>query len=180
MDHLSPHLLFIDIQEKIFEKMSGKDALQKNILTLLKACQILNISVTVSEQYPKGLGTTLTVFKDMLLAQATYFEKTTFACTQDNTLNKWIIDQGKTVVFVLVGIESHICVLLTALELRKMGFSVIVLADCVASRKIENKDIALREMIHQGICVTSLESFLFRQLKDAKHQKFKEISALFK
>lgn len=180
MDQKNTHLLLVDVQDKLFENIHQKELLEANIALVLKAARLLNLSLSVCEQYPKGLGETIKPLKNIFSSQTPLYEKTTFSCMGDIELKKMFLSHPKSTHWVLMGIEAHICVLLTALELQKEGYPVTILGDCIASRTHELKKMALNEMAYSQLRVTSLETFLFSVLKDAKHPKFKDVSLLFK
>ena len=164
--------LIIDVQEKLV-KMLGESEVSKNCIKLAKAINILKLPVIITEQYPKGLGSTINEIKENL-PNANYIEKTAFSAFEEI---KHLIKKKQIVIF---GIETHICVLQTALELLKNGYEVFVVQCACGSRSEENKEAALRRLIHAGIEIVTLEMVIFELLKTSKHPNFKEIQAIIK
>jgi len=172
-------LIIIDVQEKLFPKIQEKDSLQRVILQAIEACQILGIPIIVSEQYPKGLGPTIEVFREKLARDTPLFDKLTFSALKNEPLLKAIEHFNKK-NWILVGIESHICILQSALDFVKRKQNVIVLEDAIGSRHLYHKESALSEMKKNNIRISCLETLIFELLGHAKHSNFKEISALFR
>lgn len=167
-------LILIDVQEKLFSKIFQSEELEKALLQTLTTFQILNIPIILTEQYPRGLGPTISSVKNKI-KQITPFEKLSFSVLQDVEVEKTILSYKKS-AWVLIGIESHICILQSAIDLTKKCDDVIVLEDAVSSRNPRHKKIALEEMRKKNIRITCLETLLFELLGNAKHSKFKEIS----
>ena len=171
-------VLVIDIQEKLVKALD-KDVIVNNAKKVVEAANILNIPVFVTEQYPKGLGSTVEAVKDVLPQNSEVVEKTYFnALLEDGVLKK--IKAYKKKQIVLMGIETHICVYQTALALVEKGFEVYVLKDVCASRKKYEFKQGIEGMKDNGVKISCLEIALFEWLKGAKHPKFKEIQALIK
>lgn len=167
--------LVVDIQERLMPVMHGGAHMIAQTRMLLSGLQALAVPVLITEQYPKGLGQTLAEIRE-LAQHAPVFEKTRFsACTSE--VNATLDARGAHHVIV-VGAESHVCVLQTALELHQQGRRVHLPADCVASRHLTHKKNAVRQMSEAGIVITNTESLLFQLLGDAKHPAFKTISNL--
>ena len=179
----STALLLVDVQEKLFCKIAKKEEVLSKILILLKACHLLNIPIFISEQYPQGLGRTvdqiLKLLHDELKIKPPIFEKTTFSCMQESLLQEALF---KTQVqdILVIGIETHICVLQTAKDLLKLGKRVVIPIDATSSRDLENVSIAKEELRSAGARITSVETCLFELVRDAKAQEFKPISQLVK
>ena len=175
-------LLIVDVQEKLFNKMQDKDRLIEKLLILVKACDILNIPIILSEQYPQGLGPTVSELAktiSLLKNPISTFSKTHFSCFQDPLLQQHIIKQKKS-NWIVAGIESHVCVMQTARDLHDYNLKVAVPADATSSRSAFDLSISWLEMRDAGIDVTSVESIVFELLVDAKDPSFKQISALLK
>ena len=139
----------------------------------MEAANILNIDTVITEQYPKGLGSTIEPINAITSFKT--IEKTTFSALQtpefNHKLNKDII---------IFGIETHICVYQTVMDLINNSHNVYVVADCSASRNDLNHNTALELMKQAGAKITTLEIVLFEYLKSSKHPNFKEIQALIK
>ena len=171
-------LLIIDIQEKIFRVMLNSELIIQNTIKLIDGFKILGSKIFITEQYPKGLGETEARIKDAL--QGIHpIQKMSFSCSGAgelfNTLREKKIKQ-----VVLAGIESHVCVQQTALDLIANGFQVSLSADACSSRKVMDYDIALSRMRHAGVIVTTTESILFELLNVCGTEEFKQISKIVK
>lgn len=171
-------LIQVDVQNKLLVHMFEHENLLKNMHILSAASKILGVETLVFEQYKRGLGETEEGLKS-ITNSCKYIEKTSFSCCANQEGMEHIV-QKKQEFVVLFGIEAHVCVLQTALDLIKMGKKVVLVADCVGSRKELDKKIAIKRMMQEGVLITSYESLLFMLLKDAKNEHFKEISKLIK
>ena len=168
----------VDVQERLFPVIHNNEQLAQNLEKLIHGLKILQIPIKVTEQYRKGLGITISPLQP-LLQDSTNIEKLAFSCCDapefmseiDNQTNKFI---------VLAGIEAHICLLQTAIDLKEKGFQPEVVEDCTGSRNPENKRIAIQRMIQEGVIVTSFESLLFELCRYAGTDSFKAISKLVK
>lgn len=171
-------LLAVDFQEKLMPAIKMNEELEAKAIKLIKGFKILDLPIMVSQQYTKGLGETIPNIKNVI-GDFKHIEKTSFSCCgvaefveELNKLNKKNI--------VVIGIEAHICVMQTALELLEKEYNVIVVADCVGSRSNNDKKYAVRRMSENGAIVTTYESLLFELCKNAKAEGFREISKLIK
>ncbi len=174
-------LVVVDIQGKLLSAMPAAEteAMLANTGKLLVAAGLLSVPVLVTEQYPKGLGPTAEVIAAQLPNTSQCFEKTAFSCCGCDEFNQ-VLTASRRRQVVLVGQESHVCVLQTAVDLQNRGFYVHVVEDAVCSRADNHKQNALRRLRHLGVAVTNHESVLFEWLRDAKHSHFKAISALLR
>ncbi|MDD5460515.1 MAG: isochorismatase family protein [Methylococcales bacterium] len=172
-------LIVVDMQTKLTAVMPEAEAklMTANTESLLEAAKKLNIPVLLTEQYPKGLGATETAIADQLPETAQVFEKTGFSCCAADGFCD-VLESAARKQIILAGVEAHVCVLQTALELLYEGYLVYVVEDAVCSRKAEHKFYALQRLQQQGAAITNYESVLFEWLRDAKHVEFKSISAL--
>ncbi len=168
----------IDVQEKLFPFISNNEELEKNLLILVKGLQLHEVPMIINEQYKKGIGETIPSLKE-LISDYPHFEKTTFSCCGQEEGLAAIKKSGKKIV-ILAGIETHVCVLQTALDLLEEGLQPVLVTDCVNSRKEADKEMAIRRMIQAGVIPTTYESLLFELTVNAKHPKFKEVSKLVK
>ncbi|MFZ0453957.1 MAG: hydrolase [Ignavibacteriaceae bacterium] len=174
----STALLLIDIQEKILNVMLSKDKLIGNCIKLIKGFKVLNLPVFFTEQYPKGLGST-THFLQKELEGLSAIQKTSFSCYGAGNLFQRLKDNNIKQV-VIAGIESHVCVQQTVLDLLANNFQVDVCADAVSSRKETDLNIALERMRSNNAEITSVESVLFELLQESRTEEFKKISAIIK
>ncbi|MDP4281978.1 MAG: hydrolase [Bacteroidota bacterium] len=170
--------LAIDFQERLFPHIYEHEQLLKNVRILLEGLKILNIPVFVTEQYPQGLGSTIEPLSDVL-GGIKRIEKMSFSCCDEPKLMEGMAVSGRENIIV-AGIECHICVLQTVIDLKRHGYLPIVVEDCVSSRKENDKQIAIARMRLEGAVVTTYESILFELLRFAGTEQFKRISALIK
>jgi len=171
-------LVVIDVQEKLCIAMDEVvlKQLVKNVSILLESAAELNIPVLVTEQYVKGLGSTLPELKGKA-ALASYYEKMTFSCCGSAEFVDAIKSTGRTQV-IIAGMETHVCVLQTVIELRDAGLDVHVVKDAVMSRSKQNWQTAIQAMTLAGAIPTCTESALFQLLKVAGTDEFKKLSKL--
>lgn len=170
-------LLIIDIQEKLV-KMLSNDEVKNASIKIAKACDILNVPTFISEQYPKGLGETIPELKETL-PNSNYIEKTSFSVAQNFAGKLLDLNINKKQV-ILFGIETHICVLQTAFDLLNMGYEVFLVKEACGSRNEEDKESALRRLMHAGAQLITVEMALFELLRSSKHPNFKEVQSLIK
>jgi nicotinamidase-related amidase len=170
-------LVVIDVQEKLCVAMDDKvlKHLVKNAGILLDAAAELQIPVVATEQYVKGLGETLPELKKRLTAPA--LEKMAFSCCGDPAFVTKMKSLGRKQVIV-VGMECHVCVLQTVLELLDAGFAVHLVRDAVMSRRKDNWFVGLETARDAGAVITSTEAALFQLLKVAGTDEFKKLSKL--
>lgn len=177
----STTLIMIDVQDKLTNMLPEVNAqnVSKKALSIIKSADILNIKTIITEQYPKGLGATIEPIREYLGKKYTPFEKTSFSIVKDEKIFNEIKSSNNKQI-VLFGIEAHICVFQSALELKEMGYDVYVVSDISYSRDDIEKELALKTLRHNGIQTVSLEMVLFMWLEGAKHPNFKEIQAFIK
>lgn len=174
-------LLLIDMQERLLPAMVDAAAIERRCSILLKAAKALDVPVTVSEQYPKGLGPIVPSLKDEI-GNAPVFEKLAFSCWRDDVMKQHLIghhEAGRPQVIV-AGIESHVCVLQTAIDLAQAGFAVFAVADAMASRAASSVTLAHDRMRQEGVAVINTEMAVFELLGQAGTAEFKALSALIR
>jgi len=169
-------LLVVDVQDKLLRAILDRDRLLTNVVRLVRAAKLLEIPALATEQYPKGLGPTVPELAELIPDRPA---KTTFDGCGAPGIVEGLASRGVRHV-TLAGIEAHVCVAQTALQLLRLGYVVQVPADAVGSRYAVDRDFALRRMEHAGVVVTTTESALFEWIEGAEHPRFKEISALVK
>lgn len=170
-------IICIDIQEKLVKMLKNGDLIASNCAKLLKTASILGINTIITEQYPKGLGATIETIKSIKNFETV--EKTTFSALQTEEFEgKFQQINNKNVM--IFGIETHICVLQSVIDLIKKGYNVFVVEDCSSSRDENNHKTALEVMKQYGAKVITLEIALFNFLKSSKHPNFKEVQQLIK
>lgn len=171
-------LLIVDVQTKINAVMFQGPTVVQNAVKLIKAAKIVHVPILITEQYPQGLGATEPEIAEALEA-ITPTQKMTFSCCG----SKEFLDdvQNREIMQVVVtGIETHVCVQQTVLDLLAHGFQVHVPKDVVSSRKELDHETALNRMGNSGAVLTSLESVLFELLEKAGTPEFKEVTKLIK
>lgn len=172
-------LIVIDVQEAFRDAVPDFAIMARRVATAVQGFQILGLPVLVTEQYPKGLGRTAQEITSVLSASPEVYEKTVFSsCGAEAFVDK--LNALGLKQTVICGLETHICVNQTAHDLLARGFQVHVLCDCVTSRFEYNRLAALAKMRRSGVIESSMEMALFELMRDAKHEKFKEIQALIK
>jgi len=175
----STAFVVVDFQEALMKAMEPalKEKAVNNLRILCEAMSILNVPIVVTEQYPKGLGRTIPEVKEKI--QQTPIEKIVFSCCQDEKFMS-AIDALKKKATILTGVETHVCVLQTCLDLLAKGYAVHVVSNAVASRTADDWSIALRLMEKAGAWITTSEIILFQLLGRAGTEEFKKISRLVK
>ena len=171
-------LVFIDMQEKLVNAMPDEvEFIIKRQQKLLRAASVLNMSVIITEQYPKGLGSTLASLQECYNPKWNIIEKETFSCLGSEEFRQKLSSYEKKTV-VLAGIETHVCVLQTALDCVKEGYHVIILRDAVCSRNSIDKETAFITALEAGVSFLTVESLFFMMLQTSKHNDFKKISKI--
>lgn len=171
-------LVVVDVQGKLAQLMYGRQALFKNIQILIKAAKILDIPIVWSQQCPASLGPTVPQIAE-LLADNQPIDKASFSCCGNEQFISKLNSINRPQV-LLCGIETHVCIYQTAVDLRNEGYEVSVVADAVSSRTLDNKQTAINKMQMMGINIYSTEMALFELLKTAEHPQFKQIAKLVK
>jgi nicotinamidase-related amidase len=167
-------LLVIDVQTKLMDKMADRNGVIANVARLIEGAKILGLAVQATEQYPKGIGPTVPELADRLPVRP---EKLTFSCCGLPQVAEDFRSRGIQKV-LLAGIETHVCVQQSALDLIAQGFRVYVAADAVASRKELDRELALRRLDRAGAVLTTTEAALFEWTERAGTPEFKQISKL--
>jgi nicotinamidase-related amidase len=170
--------LVIDIQEKLFPAMAGKEELLANCLKLVKGLQILGIPLVATQQYSKGLGETISEISSEI-RNFSFIEKRDFSCCgEPAVLNRLREFEAENII--ICGIESHVCVLQTALDLKESGFNPVIVMDAVSSRNPASIELAKERFRYGNIMMTSTESLLFELTRSSAAPEFKAISSLIK
>lgn len=171
-------VLIIDIQERLVGALD-KDIVVSKAVKMASAAKVLGIPVMITEQYPKGLGNTVPMLKEVLPEDTVVVEKTSFNALLEDGMAEKIASYGKKQI-VIFGIETHICVHQTAAALIEAGYDVYVIKDACASRNKYEFKQGIDIMQQNGAKISCVEIALFEWLKGAKNPKFKEIQALIK
>lgn len=170
-------LLVIDIQDKLVPAMKYGEQVIRNTHTIISVAQTLEIPIIITEQYPKGLGKTVSSLSEHL-TEALTCEKMTFSgCTSDVISALKRLGRKK---IVITGMETHVCVFQTVRDLLAQGYQVFVVGDAVCSRTKENYRNGLSLMSSMGAVITNTETVFFDLMKEAGTPLFKELSKLIK
>lgn len=170
--------VFIDVQGRLAEVVAEKETAYANLEMLIRTCQNNAIPILWTEQIPQKMGSTMLDFSQ-LLGRNRVIAKTTFSCCGES---RFISDLKSTNAkqIVLGGIEAHICVYQTALDLLSMEYEVFVAADAVASRDPKMRDLALEDLRQQGAHILPTEAILYGWIQDATQGSFKDVLNLVK
>lgn len=176
IDAANAFLTVIDMQERLLPAIADNEVVERNCSILLQAANQMNVPTVVSEQYPKGLGQTVPGLAGFVKGDA-IFPKVEFSCARDSALLKQMEQLGRKQA-ILCGVEAHICVLQTALELQQQGFEVFVAVDATGSRSQASKEIARDRMNAAGISLVTTEMVVFEMVQTAAAPQFKALSKL--
>lgn len=166
-------LAVIDLQERLVPVIPGGEEIVARTVRLAQAAELLGVRQSLTEQYPKGLGSSLPVIAACLPAAE---EKTAFSAAGCGCL---AVEPGSGIEsVVLAGIETHVCILQTALDLVAKGVTVFVAVDAVGSRFAIDHEVGLRRMEQAGVVLTTSESLLFEWCQGAEHARFREVRSL--
>jgi nicotinamidase-related amidase len=174
-------LVVIDVQERLFPAMDSdhREEVMRNLKILAATAQRLQLPTMATEQYPKGLGHTLPEMKAALPTGLEPIEKVAFSCWGVETFRSRLTASGARQV-LLGGIEAHVCVLISALDLLAAGYGVHVVADAVTSRTQANWRLAMAQLRQAGAVVTTTETVLFQLLGQADSDDFRELARLIR
>ncbi len=167
-------LLIVDVQEKLVPAVESPETLLSNVTWLGQIAQEVDVPVLISEQYPEGLGHTVDELKGLVTSD-NVMHKTFFSCMSEASCNQQINALRPNQV-VVVGMEAHVCVLQTAIQLKQQAREVYVVADCVSSRNPADKAMALERLRQCGIFVVTKEMVAFEWLQRAGTVQFRQIS----
>ncbi len=171
-------LLLVDMQDAFVPHIAGMAEVTSRCAIMIQAAKLLDLPVIVTEQYPKGLGRTIEPLQNML-GDVPYYDKVSFSCCGDDKIRRALLATGRNQI-IIVGIETHVCIEQTTLDLLELGQQPFIIADAVSSRQISDKEIALAKMRDQGALVTTIEAGLMAMLGSSKHPAFRDISKLIK
>ena len=172
----SSRLVIVDMQEKLLPLIAGNEPVIENCVRLLKAAGILQIPVSATEQYPKGLGATVPVIRSLLPEEVP--EKLRFSSAEALDWVQADRTPEDRLQVVVAGIEAHVCMMQTVFDLLAAGFDVFVPADATSSRNDSDRDIALQRMRDGGAHIVTTEMVLFEWAEVAGTDEFKQISRL--
>jgi nicotinamidase-related amidase len=173
--------VIIDVQERFIPVIDRYDAVIANIDRLIRGIHLLDVPLLITEQYVKGLGHTVAPLREALGATSGYhpIEKMTFSAAGSGEFLSELRRLKKKQI-LLAGIETHVCVYQTAIDLLAAGHEVTLLADAVSSRTAENRELAIRRLMSEGVTLASTEMVLFEMLVEAGTDEFRAISKLVK
>jgi nicotinamidase-related amidase len=171
-------LLIIDFQERVLPVIHESELIVSNAIKLINGFKLMNLPIYFTEQYPKGLGTTEKRIKEAL-QELQAIHKMSFSCFSAGELFNELKQKGIRQI-VIAGVESHVCVQQTVLDLLANDFQIDIAADAVSSRRKFDLDTALQRMRSNGAEVTTTESILFELLEVCGTEEFKQISRLVK
>jgi nicotinamidase-related amidase len=169
-------LVVVDVQGKLARMVDRSDYVIGNVAKAVRGAKALTIPVVVTEQYPEGLGPTIAEVADALESYRPITKRTFSCCGVDEFIERL----GRRRQVLIVGIETHVCVYQTVMDLLAAGYEVHVLTDAVSSRDPENAAFAIQRMIDEGAKASSVEMALFELLEIARGDIFKEILAIVK
>lgn len=175
-------ILIVDVQDKLLDAIPGKDRVIDRCVRLVLAARKLGLPITLSEQYPQGLGPTNDSVRDAFANEGFIADKTEFSCMRNEMLRERLHDlrrSGRPQV-VIGGAEAHICVTQTAMDLESQGFEAFVVADAVGSRAKASAKLALERLRKSGVDIVDSEMVLFEWMERAGTPEFKALQALVK
>lgn len=171
-------LIIIDVQEKLFPLISDKEKILENMRKLIRFAKIINMPIILTEQYPRGLGSTVPEIKE-LIPDVQPIEKLEFSCFGSEKF-RIALKELNVKTIIIAGIETHICVAQTSIEGIKNGYRVCVVVDATSSRRLEDKNTAIKRMMQSGVIVASTEMLIYELLKKAGTEEFREALKLVK
>ncbi|MBS7707410.1 isochorismatase family protein [Chelatococcus asaccharovorans] len=171
-------LLVVDIQEKLLPAMDAQESFVRNAAIVLQAARTLGVPSLISEQYPQGLGSTIAPITS-LAPDVPRLSKTTFSCALEPRMREWF-DLNASGQIVLIGLEAHVCVLQTAMDLQRDGFEVFVVADAVSSRRATSVQTALSRLAAASVSIVTTEMVVFEWMRTAASPHFKALSKLIR
>ncbi len=180
-DRLIPErsvLVVVDIQEKFRDLIHGMKQVTERTATMIKFCQQMDIPVIVTEHYTRGLGVTISELRP-LFRNLDPVEKIHFSCCGNDDFNKRLAELGRNQI-ILCGIETHVCIYQTAMDLLRNGKQVAVAVDAVSSCSSANRDIGLKRMSEVGVQSMGVQMLMFELLQKAGTTQFKDVAPLLK
>ena len=173
-------LLVVDIQDKLINTIHKVEAMMDRARLVIAAARQFELPITISEQYPKGLGSTDTAIREACGNVTPVFAKTAFSCLRDEAIADQLAVHRHRKQLVIVGMEAHVCVLQTALDALAGGYSVFVVGDAVSSRSASDVEAAKHRMEKAGVTVISAEMAFFEWLERAGTPDFKALAPLLR
>ena len=180
MNRNTSQLLIIDIQEKLLPTIHAVHGMIERTRFLVEAARVLQVPITLTEQYPKGLGPTEHELRAQCGNASPVFAKTAFSCLRDETIATHVASFAERRQLVLVGMEAHVCVLQTALDAQAQGYDVFVVGDAVSSRALSDCEAARRRLTEAGVTMVSAEMVFFEWLERSGTPEFKQLAPLLR
>ena len=181
LDRQQTALVIVDVQERLMPVIHSRHEVQQNIERLVRGVHILGIPLLVTEQYVKGLGSTVGPIRSALEETGAYhpIEKDCFSAFGCQPFNETLRSLDRKQI-VIAGVETHVCVYQTSRDLVGSGYEVTIVADAVSSRTEENRRIALQRLASEGVSLSSTEMVLFELLVASGTDEFRAIAKLVK
>lgn len=170
--------LVVDFQEKLIPAIPNKDEIIKNSLKLLEGLRLFNVPVIVTQQNTKGLGSTIPEI-NKAIGNFSYIEKNTFSCYREPAFIRVLNRVGKRNV-IIIGVEAHICILQTALDLIYNNFTPVIIEDCIGSSNVNDKHVAVWRLRDVGSIITTSEAMLFELCRESGTDEFKKLLNIIK
>lgn len=152
--------VLIDIQSKLFPHIHEHKILEDKVSRLLRGLQVLDVPLLVTQQYSRGIGETIDSLKNIIGDGFKHIEKSEFSCMDNVDFQAEFMGLGRDQL-IIFGIESHVCVLQTVIDTVNMGYTAVLVEDCISSRNIKDKKTALMRAAKEGAIITSYEALLF-------------------
>lgn len=178
LDKSNTGLIVIDVQGKLARLVHHSDDLIINCEKLIKGAKVLGLPIIWLEQNPEKIGSTIGELNSLLVPQKPISKFTFDACEEPLFMMK--ISTANIDNWLVCGIEAHICVYQTALHLQLSGYNVQLVCDCISSRTLANKNLAISKLVNRGVDISGLEMCLYELIKDCRATEFKEILALIR
>ncbi len=172
-------LLVIDVQGRLAQVMHDKERLFANVDRIIRGAKVLNLPIIWTEQVPEKLGATTPAIAELLQDVAQPITKSSFSCCGQAGFSQQLAATGRHQI-LMAGIEAHVCVYQTALDLLGQGYHVELVTDAVSSRSADNRLLGIERIKEAGATLTSTEMALFELLRAAEGPQFKEITKIVK
>jgi len=175
-------LLIVDVQTRLAPQIAGREDIEGNVRTLAKAAATLRIPVTLTEHYASGLGATVAAVREAAGASAVTLDKIEFSCLRNPRLKErleGLAREGREEI-VIAGMEAHVCVMQTALDLRAAGHHVFLVADAAGSQAPASRELAIERMREAGVVIASTAMIVFEWLERADTPEFRTLLPLLK
>ena len=176
----SAHLLVVDIQAKLVPTIHEAGRLIERSAFLIKTAKHLGVPITVTEQYPKGLGPTDHNLMQLCGNDTPVFAKTAFSGLKDDAIRAHVMRDAARSDLIVIGMEAHVCVLQTAMDALKAGLSVFVVADAIGSRSANDPPLATARLRDAGAKIVSAEMMFFEMLERSGTEDFKALSPMLR